>query len=40
MTEPCPDPAREAPAGYEVMLNVQGVRPGYKLSEVGVIPED
>ena len=45
MTEPCPDPAREplvareAPASYEVMLNVQGVRPGYKLSEVGVIPE-
>jgi len=32
--------AREAPAGYEVMLGVQGVRPGYKLSEVGVIPED
>ncbi len=46
MTEPYSHPtreplvAREAPAAYEVMLNVQGVRPGYKMSEVGVIPED
>jgi type I restriction enzyme S subunit len=46
MTEPYTDPtreplvAREAPAGYEAMLNVQGVRPGYKMSEVGVIPEE
>jgi type I restriction enzyme S subunit len=46
MTESYPDPAqepllaREAPAGYEVLMDAQGVRPGYKLSEVGVIPED
>ncbi|MBU1425217.1 MAG: restriction endonuclease subunit S [Gammaproteobacteria bacterium] len=32
--------AREAPARYQVMLDVQRVRPGYKQTEVGVIPED
>ncbi len=30
--------AREAPASY--VLNVQRIRPGYKQTEVGVIPED
>ena len=32
--------AREAPASYQVMLGSQRVRPGYKQTEVGVIPED
>lgn len=31
---------REAPAKYQVMLDAQRVRPGYKQTEVGVIPED
>lgn len=32
--------AREAPASYLVNLEVQRVRPGYKQTEVGEIPED
>jgi type I restriction enzyme S subunit len=32
--------AREAPASYLVELEEQRVRPGYKQTEVGVIPED
>lgn len=35
-----PHAAREAPASYQVMLDSQRVRPGYKQTEVGVIPED
>jgi len=31
---------REAPAGYQVAQETQRVRPGYKQTEVGVIPED
>ena len=31
---------REAPANYQVGLEAQRVRPGYKQTEVGVIPED
>ena len=31
---------REAPASYQVMLDAQRIRPGYKQTEVGVIPED
>ena len=31
---------REAPASYQVGLEAQRVRPGYKQTEVGVIPED
>jgi type I restriction enzyme S subunit len=31
---------REAPANYRVMLESLHVRPGYKQTEVGVIPED
>lgn len=31
---------REAPANYQVMLDALRVRPGYKQTEVGVIPED
>ena len=31
---------REAPAGYQVMLDSLRVRSGYKQTEVGVIPED
>jgi len=31
---------REAPASYQVMLDAQHVSPGYKQTEVGVIPED
>jgi type I restriction enzyme S subunit len=31
---------REAPASYQVLLDTLCVRPGYKQTEVGVIPED
>lgn len=31
---------REAPVKYQVVLETQHVRPGYKQTEVGVIPED
>ena len=31
---------REAPASYQIMLDSLRVRPGYKQTEVGVIPED
>jgi len=31
---------QEAPASYQVMLDTLRVRPGYKQTEVGVIPED
>lgn len=31
---------REAPASYRVMLDSLRVRPGYKQTEVGLIPED
>lgn len=31
---------REAPVKYQVGLDAERVRPGYKLTEVGVIPED
>lgn len=31
---------REAPASYQVVLDSLRIRPGYKQSEVGVIPED
>ena len=38
MSEPLA--VREAPASYQVVTEVQRVRPGYKQTEVGVIPED
>jgi len=31
---------REAPASYQAMLETQRIRPGYKQTEVGVIPKD
>lgn len=38
MSEPLT--VQEAPASYQVMLDTQRVRPSYKQTEVGVIPED
>ena len=38
MSEPLA--VREAPASYQVAQESQGVRPGYKQTEVGVIPAD
>jgi hypothetical protein len=31
---------QEAPANYQIVLEAQRIRPGYKLTEVGVIPQD